>query len=43
MLKPKAALRKDLAQPSAASFQHRHYAEIARILRGIKPAPFRRD
>lgn len=34
-LKPAAALNKDRTQPTAASFQHRHYAEIARIIRTI--------
>lgn len=32
-----AASAKDRAQPTAPSFQHRHYAEIARIVRGYTP------
>ena len=34
-----AAATKDRAQPTAPSFQHRHYAEIARIIRDYAPPP----
>lgn len=34
-LTDKAARRKDLRQPTQVSFQHRHYAEIARIIREL--------
>ena len=32
-LSPSSALDKDRRQPTAPSFQHRHFAEIARIIR----------
>ena len=31
-----SAARKDRRQPTAPSFQHRHYAEIARIIRELE-------
>ncbi len=34
-LKPEAAARKDRTQPTDANFQHRHFAEIARIIRNL--------
>ncbi len=34
-LKPETAARKDRAQPTDANFQHRHYAELARIIRNM--------
>lgn len=34
-LKPETAARKDRAQPTAPSFEHRHYAELARIIRAM--------
>jgi hypothetical protein len=32
-LKLSTAMRKDIAQPTSAKFEHRHFAEIARIIR----------
>ena len=32
-LSTESAARKDRTQPTAPSFQHRHYAELARIIR----------
>ncbi len=37
MLSTKAAFQKDMTQPTAPGFQHRHYAEIARIIRTLEP------
>jgi len=47
LLTTAGALAKDRTQPTAPSFQHRHYAEIARIIRGMFPhattdAPYQR-
>ena len=36
MLTPESALRKDKRQSTSPSFQHRHYAEIARIIRDMR-------
>jgi hypothetical protein len=34
-LTTESAARKDRTQPTEANFQHRHYAEIARIIRAM--------
>ena len=39
MLTIESAARKDRTQPTDANFQHRHFAEIARVIRTLPGAP----